>query len=375
MQNSNNTQNQKVYANYWIRLLATAIDASLLILIWLLAGYILSLKVTAQPESGDLLLPLLLNKLLIFLAFSTIYWVLVNNVLYDSITTSKFGGTLGKLMLGLRVEDALGNNLSYKRAFFRYTVGYAVAGLLWGFGFFWILKDDKHQGWHDQITGSYVVKKGSNYLTVLAVLTLLALSAVNSAIVFAIFKNLSSKEIKNEISAVLENIKQEKTSSKEKSTKQPENGITSEEKDKQEIELLYNEIQEIALNTQTAEQTPAPETLWEMTGLANDMLKLSKSFALNYQSVDNLSYAGDNFYLFASLGACGALDWASGYYDKALELDPQNTTVRENVEALKMAREDISYNEMCNDPLYKVRSNLTFPEASTEGLEEYFSKF
>jgi uncharacterized RDD family membrane protein YckC len=66
------------------------------------------------------------------------------------------GQTPGKALFGIRVIPIHGKKLSIGRSLLRYA-GYLVstAGLFIGFA--WILIDDRRQGWHDKIAGTYVV--------------------------------------------------------------------------------------------------------------------------------------------------------------------------------------------------------------------------
>ncbi len=49
-----------------------------------------------------------------------------------------------------------GEKLSFWRAV-RRAVGYALAALPLFLGFFWILMDDRRQGWHDKLADTVVV--------------------------------------------------------------------------------------------------------------------------------------------------------------------------------------------------------------------------
>jgi uncharacterized RDD family membrane protein YckC len=73
------------------------------------------------------------------------------------ILTHYFGGSVGKLLTGLRVTNESGTRLPFKRVFFRQTIGYMFASLILGLGFWSIIKDTKKQGWHDKAVGSLVV--------------------------------------------------------------------------------------------------------------------------------------------------------------------------------------------------------------------------
>jgi len=96
-----------------------------------------------------------------FMMIFFIYLAIVTlNPLYyyqTIILTHFFGGSLGKLLTGLRVTSESGTRLSFKRVFFRQTIGYLFAGLVLGLGFFSISKDVHKQGWHDKAIGSLVV--------------------------------------------------------------------------------------------------------------------------------------------------------------------------------------------------------------------------
>ncbi len=77
---------------------------------------------------------------------------------YYVALTSAFGATLGKMALGMRVTDADGNRPGFGAVVMREVVGKIVSTLVILIGFFWILVDDRRQGWHDKIGGTFVVK-------------------------------------------------------------------------------------------------------------------------------------------------------------------------------------------------------------------------
>lgn len=65
--------------------------------------------------------------------------------------------TPGKMLLGIKIVEANGQNITPVKAVLRY-VGYLVSGAIFGLGFLWAFFDGKKQGWHDKIAGTYVVK-------------------------------------------------------------------------------------------------------------------------------------------------------------------------------------------------------------------------
>ncbi len=66
------------------------------------------------------------------------------------------GQTPGMILLGLRVVATDGGRVSFWRAV-RRLIGYVLAALPLFIGFLWVLVDDRRQGWHDKVAGTYVV--------------------------------------------------------------------------------------------------------------------------------------------------------------------------------------------------------------------------
>ena len=88
----------------------------------------------------------------IFLAFTL-------QVLYFSIMeASKYQGTVGKLVVGLKVTDENGKPLGLGRAIFR-NLGKVLSSLLFMIGYIMAGLTDKKQALHDMIAGAIVVKK------------------------------------------------------------------------------------------------------------------------------------------------------------------------------------------------------------------------
>lgn len=79
---------------------------------------------------------------------------------------TRYAGTPGKLWLGIKVVDATtGKNLSPLQSVVRY-LGYFIASLPMGLGFFWMLWDGKRQGWHDKFAHSVVIKTNAAVLPI-----------------------------------------------------------------------------------------------------------------------------------------------------------------------------------------------------------------
>lgn len=70
---------------------------------------------------------------------------------------SLLGCSPGKALLGMRVVDKTGRAPHLGWAVVRF-VGYWISALPLFLGFAWALVDAQHQGWHDKLAGTYVVK-------------------------------------------------------------------------------------------------------------------------------------------------------------------------------------------------------------------------
>ncbi|MBO7237922.1 MAG: RDD family protein [Elusimicrobiaceae bacterium] len=98
----------------------------------------------------------------LFTTQAQMYWVVAGMsipfILYMTVFSSGGRNTLGKKLVGIRVEDkATGQPLSMGRAFVR-AVGYLVSGILLMCGFLLAFIDDKHRALHDFLARSVVVE-------------------------------------------------------------------------------------------------------------------------------------------------------------------------------------------------------------------------
>jgi uncharacterized RDD family membrane protein YckC len=82
---------------------------------------------------------------LVGVAYSWYFWTRSN------------GQTPGKQLMKIRVIKADGTPISDVDAILRY-VGYYVSGFFFALGYLWAIWDENHQGWHDKIAKTYVVK-------------------------------------------------------------------------------------------------------------------------------------------------------------------------------------------------------------------------
>jgi uncharacterized RDD family membrane protein YckC len=83
---------------------------------------------------------------------------LVAGIAYAVYFWTSSGQTPGKMVMGLKVVSAeTGQLLDTGGAAIRY-VGYLVSGIAVWLGFLWVIWDPKHEGWHDKIAKTKVIK-------------------------------------------------------------------------------------------------------------------------------------------------------------------------------------------------------------------------
>lgn len=174
----NFSKNDK-YANLIPRLLATLIDSSFNSIFLMVVLYFITVSITLEN---------LFTSILYFLSFG-IFPTIIISAIYTITTTSKYGKTLGKALLGLEVTDKSGKYLSLSMAIFREFFAKIVNGATFGFSYFVILFDKDHMGWHDQIAGTHVHQKIKNRVWI-GLLTLLILYTIVFGLSFATVPNL-----------------------------------------------------------------------------------------------------------------------------------------------------------------------------------------
>lgn len=145
------------YAGFTSRLLAVAIDIALILLFMSMTGWLIQTAGRLLSESAILdsftlsentvnffsLAISSLNAFTVIIAYAFIFWILT-------------GQTPGMMLIGIRVVTGEGGRLTFWRAAAR-LIGYVISVAALFLGFFWVLIDDRRQGWHDKIAGTYVV--------------------------------------------------------------------------------------------------------------------------------------------------------------------------------------------------------------------------
>lgn len=136
------------YAGFGIRLLAWLIDTILLSIVGgVLAGILVVTGTTRGTENIVGYTNVLSNLLSLIISF--VYFVFLQ---------AKYGQTLGKKVMNIKVVTASGGTPSMLTFFLREIIGKFISALIIMIGYLMVLWDPKKQALHDKIAGTYVVK-------------------------------------------------------------------------------------------------------------------------------------------------------------------------------------------------------------------------
>ena len=148
------------YAGFSSRLLAILVDTVILVFTYVILTLFISISIRILPLArifgfslSTLLGPEEAAQLLSPSTFIAVFTL--STILYYVFFWTILGQTLGMVLLGLRVVTVEGRSLTVWRAILRF-IGYMIAALPFFLGFAWILVDDRRQGWHDKLAGTYV---------------------------------------------------------------------------------------------------------------------------------------------------------------------------------------------------------------------------
>ncbi len=137
-------------AGFWIRVVATLIDGTLVFLLQLVLGLGLALTgIVSGGGSEEELSGLMLLVQLFSYVLSFAYYVFF---------TGYCGQTPGKMAVRVKVIRRDGTPISYLRAAFREVPAKFVSAIILGIGYLMVAFDDQKQGLHDRIADTYVIK-------------------------------------------------------------------------------------------------------------------------------------------------------------------------------------------------------------------------
>lgn len=144
----------KEYAGFWIRFGASIIDsfiigipASILYFIGLFS--VVPIIESGSSEDSFIAFILLLGIMLLIAVFTMLYYALLHS--------SKWQGTVGKKLVGIKVIDLDGNRISFWRSLGRYFS--MILSAFFYIGYIMAAFTEKKQALHDMIASTLVVKK------------------------------------------------------------------------------------------------------------------------------------------------------------------------------------------------------------------------
>jgi uncharacterized RDD family membrane protein YckC len=166
MENTISLQNETIkitYAGFWWRFLSHIIDQIILsfassIFVLPIFG-IFGISLFSMERSGydfedpEILIPIIMMYSSIALISTVVTWLY-----YAIMESSKTQGTVGKLVLKIKVTDLDGNRISFGRATGRYF-GKILSGLILMIGYILAGVTEKKQALHDMLAGCYVMKE------------------------------------------------------------------------------------------------------------------------------------------------------------------------------------------------------------------------
>lgn len=150
------------YAGFVSRAIALVLDLMLILLaqtILVLSVQVITQFLGLSSLSGTLGSSLqsfvdeISNAVRLFLAFLSSAFVFASYCVFLWVLVDK---TIGQALLGVRVIRTDGQRLTVKTAIKR-IIGLYISAFVFFLGFLWVLIDDRRQGWHDKIAGTYVV--------------------------------------------------------------------------------------------------------------------------------------------------------------------------------------------------------------------------
>ena len=165
---SNSEQNQVKYAGFWLRFAAYIIDqfvigiAGLILAVpFIVAIVAFGINLSVMNSASDFFDQggwMMISGIIGLIVLVALLSVVMKWLYYALMESSKYGGTLGKMAVSIKVVDLEGNRISFGRATGRYfsriitnmtlLIGYILAGVT-----------QKKQALHDMTASCLVIRK------------------------------------------------------------------------------------------------------------------------------------------------------------------------------------------------------------------------
>ena len=152
------------YAGFWLRLAAYIIDyivlqlvvgiMSLPFMVGIITGIIAASKEASEGPEVIAIVGVIMSFVFVIVIISLI----VGWLYYALLESSKYQGTLGKVAVGIKVTDTVGNKITFARATGRYF-GKIISSMTIYIGFIMAGFTVKKQALHDIMSDCLVIKK------------------------------------------------------------------------------------------------------------------------------------------------------------------------------------------------------------------------
>ncbi len=191
---------QPAYAGFWIRYFAQLVD----ILVWSLNFFIPLYLLSAFAASN---VQAFIPGFLWFLLYSLFVAGFIKFFMHPWLI-SKLGCGLGKFICGLEITNIDGSRLTYKNALFREFIAKIASNALLGYGYYQIFKTPQKQSWHDELAGTYVIKKHNGVFAGLMILVVFL--TINGGLIYKSFANYkNATTLQYDIMTVITQIQQD----------------------------------------------------------------------------------------------------------------------------------------------------------------------
>jgi predicted Zn finger-like uncharacterized protein len=137
-------------ATFWMRAVATLVDAAIVFGLQMILGGLLALAGTvtvvgSDGGAGET-------------AFIVHFFSYLISFTYYIFFTGYCGQTPGKMVLRIKVVRQDGSPISYGRAAFREVPAKFLSGIIFGIGYLMVIFDDQKRALHDRLSDTYVIK-------------------------------------------------------------------------------------------------------------------------------------------------------------------------------------------------------------------------
>jgi len=137
-------------ATFWMRAVATLVDAAIVFGLQMILGGLLALAGTvtvvgSEGGAGET-------------AFIVHFFSYLISFTYYIFFTGYCGQTPGKMVLRIKVVRQDGSAIGYGRAAFREVPAKFLSGIIFGIGYLMVIFDDQKRALHDRMSDTYVIK-------------------------------------------------------------------------------------------------------------------------------------------------------------------------------------------------------------------------